>query len=265
MSAADDPWRALRRHTPARIGLGRAGVSLPTARALELQAAHAAARTAVHAALDAQATAARLGGGFSGALTARSQAADRATYLQRPDLGRRLNPQDRPALEALRDGADIAVVVADGLSALAVERHAGRFLDAFLGHAARHGWRLAPLVVAAQARVALGDAVAAALGARLAMVLIGERPGLSSPDSLGLYLTWAPQPGVTTDAERNCVSNIRDEGLDHALAAHRAAHLVEAALARGLTGVALKDETAPDAVAPAAAGGRVGRADDAPR
>lgn len=242
MSGADR-WRALTRFTPARIGLGRTGVSLGTARALEFQAAHAAARTAVHAPFDAEATAARLGPGFPAALTVRSRAADRATYLQRPDFGRALADGEAARLSAAAvAGADVAVVVADGLSALAVERNAGGFLAAFLPRAARQGWRLAPLVVASQARVALGDAIGAALGARLVVMLIGERPGLSAADSLGLYLTYGPRAGLT-DADRNCVSNIREGGLSHGEAAYRAEYLCAEALKRALSGVALKDDT----------------------
>ena len=244
-----DGWCGLARLTPARIAQGRSGVSLPTAQALAFQAAHAAARTAVHAPLDAAALAARLGPRFPGVHLARSMAADRATYLQRPDLGRRLDPATRPP----RAEADVAVAIGDGLSALAVERNAEGFLDAFLPRAARQGWRLAPLVVATQARVALGDEIGAALGARLVMMLIGERPGLSAADSLGLYLTYDPRPG-RLDAERNCVSNIREGGLGWAEAAYRADYLVTEALRRGLTGVALKDDTVAEQALPGAAG-----------
>jgi ethanolamine ammonia-lyase small subunit len=246
VTAPHDRWRGLRRFTPARIGLGRAGVSLPTARALEFQAAHAAARTAVHRPLDAEGLAARLAPAFPGALVVESRAPDRATYLQRPDLGRRLSEGSAARLAAAGAGdADVAVVICDGLSALAVERNAERFLAAFLPRAARQGWRLAPLVVATQGRVALGDEVGALLGARLALLMVGERPGLSAADSLGLYLTFGPRVG-RSDAERNCISNIRDGGLAHDAAAYRADYLVSEALGRGLTGVALKDDTLAD-------------------
>lgn len=253
--AGPDRWRALGRFTPARIGLGRAGVSLPTARMLEFQAAHAAARTAVHAPFDAEGLAARLGPRFPGVHVLASRAPDRAAYLQRPDWGRRLDPA---SLSALPQGgaADLAVVVSDGLSALAVARNAEGFLDAFLPHAARHGWRLAPLAVARLGRVALGDEIGERLGARVVMVLLGERPGLSSPDSLGLYLTHGPRVGLT-DAARNCISNIRPEGLAWPDAAYRAAYLAAEALKRGLSGVALKDETAPAAPALADQGRRL--------
>lgn len=252
MSVPPDPWQGLARLTPARIALGRSGVSLPTARALELRAAHAAARTAVHASLDAQAMAAALATGFPATVVVASQARDRPTFLQRPDLGRALDPAHAERLAAQRGAWDVAVIVADGLSALAVERHAGRFLDAFRPHATRHGWRLAPLAVVTQARVALGDAIGAALGARLTLMLIGERPGLSAPDSLGLYLTHGPRVGLP-DAARNCISNVREGGLSPVLAAYRAAYLVDRALGLGFSGVALKDDTAaePEALAPA--------------
>ncbi|MFN3616211.1 MAG: ethanolamine ammonia-lyase subunit EutC [Rubrimonas sp.] len=252
MTAGADRWRGLTRFTPARIALGRTGISLPTARALEFQAAHAAARTAVHAPFDAEAMAAALGPGFPGALTVESRAGNRAVYLQRPDLGRRLAAISADRLAAAApdpgSGPDVAVVVCDGLSALAVERNAAPFLAAFLPRVARHGWTLAPLVVAREGRVALGDEAGELLRARLVLLLIGERPGLSAADSLGLYITHGPRVGLT-DADRNCISNVRDGGLTHADAAYRAEYLIAEALRRGLSGVALKDDT----VAPAEA------------
>lgn len=240
-----DPWGELRRHTAARIALGRAGASLPTAEVLRFGLDHARARDAVHAALDVAALASALTAMQLPHLTARSCADDRATYLLRPDLGRRLEASCMPALAAARaqdDGCDLAVILADGLSATAVQRHAVPLLAA-LWPRLPAAWRPAPVVIATQARVALGDEIGAALGAQLALVLIGERPGLSAPDSLGAYLTWQPRPGCT-DAERNCVSNIRPEGLTFAPAASRILWLCEAALSRRLTGVALKDDSA---------------------
>ena len=244
MSTPRDRWHRLGALTPARIALGRSGVSLPTDRALELRAAHAAARTAVHAVLDPRLTDAWRAG-FADSVAVRSRAADRAAFLQRPDLGRLLHPDDMTALAARRGAFDVAVIVADGLSALAIERNAAAFLTAWHPHATRHGWRLAPLVVATQARVALGDGIGAALGARLTLMLIGERPGLSAPDSLGLYLTHDPRPGLR-DAARNCISNVRSGGLSADLAAYRAAYLIDRALTLGFSGVALKDETSTD-------------------
>ncbi len=254
-----NPWVALRRFTPARIALGRSGTSLPTEPQLAFQLAHAQARDAVHRAFDSDSTArAILALGLS-TRVAHSAAADRPTYLQRPDRGRRLNEASTAALRATTTGSDLALVVADGLSALAVERHAAPFIAALLPllSNAAPPWSLAPVVLVHQGRVAIGDEIGALLQASAVLVLIGERPGLSSPDSLGLYLTWAPRPG-RSDAERNCISNVRPEGLPYDDAAHRAAWLLNAARARRLTGVVLKDESeAPPALASAAAPGFV--------
>jgi ethanolamine ammonia-lyase small subunit len=246
-----NPWSILRRHTPARIALGRSGVSQPTGPHLDFQLAHAQARDAVHRPFDAESVSGALAEAGIQSVQVHSAAADRGTYLQRPDLGRRLDADSTQRLRQLHGGGDfdLAIVIADGLSALAIERHAVAFvsmLRPLLGEDPK-AWRIAPVVVACQARVALGDEVGALLGARLVLVLIGERPGLSSPDSMGLYLTWAPKPG-RTDAERNCISNVRPEGLALPEAAARAAWLLRAARARALTGVGLKDESV---VAPA--------------
>ncbi len=236
-----DPWHALAALTPARVALGRTGGALPTARHLELQLAHARARDAVWHALDAAALADTLGAGGRAVVCVRSAARDRREFLQRPDRGRRLEPADGAALAGLAlaapDAWDLAVVVGDGLAALAAARHAPALLDA-LARVLPEGWRVAPVVVAEQARVALGDAVGAALGARAVVVMLGERPGMSAPDSLGVYVTWAPRPG-RTDAERNCVSNVRPEGLAYARAADTVAWLLRESRRRGLTGVAL--------------------------
>ncbi len=239
------PWRALRRHTPARIGLGRSGVSQPTAAQLTFQLAHAQARDAVQRRLELGPLEQGLAALGLATLRLNSAAADRPIYLQRPDLGRRLDEPSQQRLAALPRGTppDLALVIADGLSALAVERHAVPLVAA-LREALGTGWRLAPVALVEQGRVAIGDPIGAALGARLVAVLIGERPGLSSPDSLGIYLTWAPRPG-RSDAERNCISNVRPEGLALPEAARRLAWLLEAARTRGLSGVALKDESSP--------------------
>lgn len=237
-----DPWTALRALTPARIALGRAGAALPTDAVLAFDLAHAQARDAVHAALDVPRLLAGLRAEGWESEILRSEAADRADYLRRPDRGRKLDPAVHAQLA--RRGAevcDLVFVVADGLSALAVQSHALPLLRAtrpLLDPA----WRLGPVCVATQARVALGDEIGAALGARLVAVLIGERPGLSAPDSLGVYLTWDPRPG-RSDAERNCLSNIRPAGLAVDEAAGRLAWLLHEALRRGLTGVTLKDES----------------------
>lgn len=230
-------WTDLRRATPARIGLGRAGNAIPTAEVLSFGAAHAAARDAVHLPLDVAALVEALDGlGLGTPLVVASAAPDRATYLTRPDLGRVPGAD----LELGPGGAEIAVVIADGLSAEAVAKHAVPLLE-HLVPLLDSATTVAAPVVATQARVALGDHIGQALGARLVLVLIGERPGLSSSDSLGAYLTWDPRPGVL-DSARNCVSNIRPpHGLDHATAARTIASLVAGARALGATGVALKD------------------------
>jgi ethanolamine ammonia-lyase small subunit len=235
--APADPWAALRRHTPARISLGRAGTSLPTSEVLRFAAAHAAARDAVHLPLDVGALLADLRTRGFEATTATSRAAARHEYLTRPDLGRLLAPSAAEASPPAGDGG-LCIVVGDGLSAIAAQRHAAPLLAALreVGVVADR------LVVATQARVALGDAIAERAGASLVLVLIGERPGLSSPDSLGAYLTWQPQVG-RVDSERNCVSNIRPEGLALADAAARIAWLVRESRRRRVTGIALKDDS----------------------
>jgi len=241
-----EPWQTLRRHTPARIGLGRAGVSLPTAAHLDFQRAHAEARDAVHRPFNGDAVEAGIAALGLPTLRLHSAAPDRASYLKRPDLGRRLDAASCTLLRELpapEQPPDLALVVADGLSTLAAERHAAALVAA-LRATLRRGWRFAPVAVVEQARVAIGDEIGHALGARLVVVAIGERPGLSSPDSLGLYLTWAPRPG-RTDAERNCISNVRPEGLPVEAAASRLAWLLDEARRRRLTGVELKDESEP--------------------
>ncbi|MFE2718399.1 ethanolamine ammonia-lyase subunit EutC [Streptomyces mirabilis] len=234
-------WNSLRRHTQARIGLGRAGSALPTRHRLELQAAHAAARDAVHSPFDPDVVASALAGAAT--IRVRSAAPDRLTYLQRPDLGRRLHDVDRAHLP--RDGWDVVFVVADGLSSRAVHEHAAAVVRATTQRLPSD-WRVAPVVLAEQARVALGDDIAHALGAGMAVVLIGERPGMSAADSLGAYLTYDPRPGRTTDADRNCLSNIRPPlGLSHTAAATKLATLMRRARDLGCTGISLKDESTP--------------------
>ncbi|TWI61476.1 ethanolamine ammonia-lyase light chain [Pseudoduganella lurida] len=240
----DNPWAELKRFTAARIALGRSGASQPTAAQLAFQLAHAQARDAVHTGLDAPALLEGLADQGHATLLLHSAAADRATYLQRPDLGRQLDAPSRALLrEAARgDGHDLAVVLADGLSARAIDQNALPFLAELTPLLVRESWALAPVTLVLQGRVAVGDEVAQLLGARAVLVLIGERPGLSSPDSMGLYLTWAPRIG-TRDAERNCVSNVRPTGMSFAQAAHKLHYLLGEARRRGISGVALKDET----------------------
>jgi ethanolamine ammonia-lyase small subunit len=229
-------WSDLRRFTPARVALGRAGNGLPTAAHLAFQAAHAAARDAVHAALDVAALRAELAARGLASVAVHSEVADRANYLLRPDLGRRLRADDRVLLP--RCPGAMLFVVCDGLSATAVQRHAANLLalvaPALSGIAA-------PVVVAEQGRVALGDDIGEAIGAEAVAVLIGERPGLTAADSLGVYLTWQPRRG-RSDAERNCISNIRPEGLPLPDAADKLLWLIGAMRRSRLTGVALKDD-----------------------
>jgi ethanolamine ammonia-lyase small subunit len=239
----DATWTGLRRLTSARIGLARTGASLATAPLLELRLAHARARDAVHAPFETERLSAELAALGLPVLALTSAARDRSQYLMRPDLGRQLAADSIAMLESRAgSGHDVALVVADGLSARAVERHAGALLAALLPQLRTDGWRIAPLAVVCQGRVAVGDAVAQLLAARMVVVLIGERPGLSAPDSMGAYLTWQPGPH-TTDANRNCISNIRPEGIDPADAAHKIARLMHAMRMRETSGVALKDET----------------------
>lgn len=242
-----NPWEELRRFTPARIALGRAGAGVPTAEVLRFGLAHAQARDAVHAPFDRAGVSSQLAEAGFAAIDVRSRAPDRAHYLRRPDLGRRLDPASSTRLAEAAADYDIAFVIADGLSAIAATRHAVHVLRAVAPGLA--GVALAPVVVAEQARVALGDEIGELLGARQVAMLIGERPGLSSPDSLGIYLTYGPRLG-RTDAERNCISNVRPEGLPYALAARKLAYLIDGARRLGCSGVGLKDES--DAVALAA-------------
>lgn len=239
----EDSWRRLAGITPARIALGRAGTGLPTREVLRFALAHAQARDAVHLPFDSARMASEVAAlGFE-TLEVTSAAPARDAYLRRPDLGRRLSDESRALLEArARAPVDLALVVADGLSSTAIHAQAVPFLSAFKARIAEAGWSVGPVCVASQARVALGDEVGERLNASACVVLIGERPGLSSPDSLGLYLTFAPRAG-RSDAERNCISNVRGEGLSHEHAAFKLAWLLKEALARRVTGVTLKDES----------------------
>jgi ethanolamine ammonia-lyase small subunit len=244
-----NPWQALRRYTAARIALGRSGVSQPTASQLAFQLAHAQARNAVHRALDVDRLRQALGQLQLTNIALHSAAESRQVYLQRPDLGRRLHPDMHARLTGSL-GCDLAIVLADGLSALAIEQNAPPFLRALLPHLLAEGWTLGPLVIVEQGRVAVGDEVGELMQARAVLVLVGERPGLSSPDSMGLYLTWAPRVGLT-DERRNCISNVRPAGLGYEEAAARLHYLLAEAFRRQLTGIALKDESANDAALPA--------------
>ena len=268
------PWDGLRRFTDARIALGRAGHSLPTAAHLQFQLAHAQARDAVHVPLDTGTVTQGVQSLGLQTLSLHSAAADRAVYLRRPDLGRRLDEASIRVLQMWRtqeaqeihsavsdaadaanasnaadstdstdaaDAADVSLVLADGLSAPAIHSHAVEFLQCLLPHLQGDArpWRMTPVCVVEQGRVAIGDAIAEHLQARLVVVLIGERPGLSSPDSMGIYMTWAPHVGCT-DAQRNCISNVRSAGLAPNAAALQLHQLMNQAHSLELSGVALK-------------------------
>jgi ethanolamine ammonia-lyase small subunit len=226
----------LRLFTPARVALGRTGHSVPTAELLRFQLDHARARDAVFQELDP---------GSLGVphVLLRSSAGNRAAYLRRPDLGRTLSEGSRTLLQP--GDYDAAIAIADGLSATAVHHHAVPLLQALMPRLEAEAWKLAPLTIVLQGRVAVGDEIGALLGARLVVLLIGERPGLTSPDSLGVYLTWDPRPG-RTDAERNCISNVRSEGLAYEAAAGKIHFLMREAQTRKLSGVALKEDSPPE-------------------
>lgn len=242
---SDNPWLELRRLTPARIALGRTGTSIPTGAQLDFQFAHAQARDAVHLPFDHAGLSSQMAERGRDSLLLHSAAPDRHSYLQRPDLGRRLSDE---SAQTLRDyalanpgGVDLAVVVADGLSALAVHKHTVPFLTRMEEQTHAEGWSLSPVILVEQGRVAVADEIGQLLGAKMVVILIGERPGLSSPDSLGLYFTYNPKVGLT-DAYRNCISNVRLEGLSYGMAAHRLLYLMREACRRQLSGVNLKDE-----------------------
>lgn len=239
----DTAWLNLRRFTEARIGLGRAGSALPIREVLRFAMAHAQARDAVTTPIDWAPIEATLGSAALSTIRVESAAPDRDTYLRRPDLGRRLSASSRQQLADAAGGSpDLLILVADGLSSTGVAANAIEVIKRLLPFVRQNGWSLAPVVLASQGRVALGDDAGEVLGARAVLVLIGERPGLSSPDSLGAYLTFAPRVG-RKDGERNCVSNIRAGGLGADEAAFKINWLLREAFRRGLTGVALKDES----------------------
>jgi ethanolamine ammonia-lyase small subunit len=243
VESRDPRWARLRAATPARIDLARAGASIATRDHLAFQLDHARARDAVHEPLDAASLAKGLAERQLPFVRLRSAAADRQTYLARPDLGRRLEERSRKELDVHSGSYELAFVLADGLSARAVANHALPVLDLALPLLLRSRWRIGPIVIAEQARVAIGDEIGQTLGAALVAVLIGERPGLTSPDSLGIYITWQPAVG-RLDAERNCLSNIRPQGMPYAEAARRLCYLCSEAKRIGRTGIALKDESA---------------------
>jgi len=245
-----DPWRHLKGHTAARIALGRTGASLPTQEILDFGLAHAMARDAVHLPLDVAALCGELNQANFATIAVESAVNNRQTYLLRPDLGRRLSEHSSAILAAhprpQKQGFDLTILVADGLSSMAIRNHALPMLQA-LRKLIPEEWETSPIIVASQARVALSDEVGSLLQAKLVLMLVGERPGLSSPDSLGMYLTYAPRSG-RADSERNCISNVRPEGLQYKAAAYKALWLAREAMRLECTGVMLKDESEMSAV-----------------
>ncbi|MDV7103274.1 ethanolamine ammonia-lyase subunit EutC [Vibrio sp. TH_r3] len=252
----DNQWRNLKQFTSARIALGRAGNSIPTDESLDFQLDHARAIDAVHKALDIEAlyqqvtSETELQQVFpTDPFVVNSKARDRMEYLQRPDLGRQLNEHSWQTLldhsSHVQEGYDLAVVVADGLSSKAIQNHATNFLTKLLSKLANdenHNWTFAPLTIVSQGRVAVGDDVGECLKAKITIILIGERPGLTSPDSMGLYMTWNPKRGAL-DSGRNCISNIRPEGLDYDEASEKAYYLIRESMRLNISGINLKDRS----------------------
>jgi ethanolamine ammonia-lyase small subunit len=238
-------WENLRSYTSARIALGRAGAGLPTSAHLAFQLAHARARDAVYSTLDRESLIDTLRERGETAVSLHSAATDRREYLLRPDLGRRLSDTSRAHLASLSGSSecDVVFVLADGLSATAVNAYALALVEAVLPTLRRAGWRIGPFSLVEQGRVAVGDEIAQLLMAHMVVILLGERPGLSASDSLGVYLTWHPKAGVTTDAERNCLSNVREGGLSIAAAASRLLYLMTESRRRQLSGVDLKEQS----------------------
>jgi ethanolamine ammonia-lyase small subunit len=237
-----DPWTPLQRFTAARIALGRTGVSIPLSESLRFRLAHAHARDAVYSSLDVHGLQEGLQVLQLPIITLQSQVISRQHYLQRPDLGRKLNEASRAVVLAARERQtyDVAFILTDGLSAMAVNTHAPALLKLLLPTLLADGYTVAPLALAEHGRVAICDEVGSLLGARLAVILIGERPGLSSPDSLGIYSTYRPAVGLTDDS-RNCISNVRPAGLSYVAAVHKLHYLIRESLRLKLSGVALKD------------------------
>jgi ethanolamine ammonia-lyase small subunit len=239
-----DPWSRMKTLTPARIALGRAGGSLPTKPLLDFQFAHARARDAGSAEFDAEHLKSEISDLKSDCLIVHSAAAaDSTTFLLRPDLGRRLDEDNRDLLKHRANPAsDLAIIISDGLSALAVQRHAVPLLRVLLPMLTPDTWNLAPIIIACRGRVAIQDEIGELLNAKIALILIGERPGLGAPDSLGAYLVYGPKPGLT-DAQRNCVSNIRPEGLSYESAARTLHYLLTQSRHHRLSGIGLKDDS----------------------
>ena len=253
----ENPWALLKDYTDARIGLGRSGVSIPTFHSLAFQLAHAQAQDAVHLSLDVENIVEQL---FvndinkeTSPILLHSQAINRTTYLQRPDLGRRIDKNSSEILKKIKANDntfyDLSIVIVDGLSSLAIKENAINFIKKLMTALKedKQKWNLSPFSIVQQGRVAVGDEVGELLKAKISIVLIGERPGLSSPDSLGLYLTWNPKVGLS-DASRNCISNIRSEGLSYEEAVKKTMYLLKESRRLELSGVNLKDRTINDVI-----------------
>ncbi|GGB85280.1 ethanolamine ammonia-lyase light chain [Marinobacterium zhoushanense] len=241
----ENPWASLKRHTNARIGLGRVGISQPTDKQLAFQLSHALARDAVHIPLDLMRLAGELIDAGLEVIALHSRAGDRQTYLKRPDFGRRLDGDSAARLKTFAEGetaSDACIVIADGLSSTAVQSHAGEMARRVDSALKAEGLSVGPVCIVEQGRVAIGDEIGELLGARLLVLLVGERPGLSSPDSLGIYYTYGPRVGLT-DAARNCISNVRPAGLPLAESCERLMWLIRESQRRKLSGVTLKDES----------------------
>jgi ethanolamine ammonia-lyase small subunit len=238
-----DPWQHLKTFTRARIALGRVGSSLPTKEVLDFGLSHAMARDAVHLALDVDALETELRDLEFDVIRVHSKAQDRQSYLIRPDWGRRLDQASIHQLNQKKplQPIDFMIVIGDGLSSMAVARHVAPLI-AEIKKIAPAEWHMGALVIASQARVALADEIAEVMGAKMVAMLIGERPGLSSPDSLGIYLTYQPKVGLS-DADRNCISNVRPEGLSYKAAAKKLVWLAKEAHRLKASGVTLKDES----------------------
>ena len=234
-----DHWEFLKNFTDARIAMGRTGNSIPTKNLLEFQLAHAKARDAVHSELNFTEISDLLNKFNLQIINLHSSVHNRMEYLQRPDLGRKLNEESKTILNKCQKGFDLSIVIADGLSSFAIKNHLKPFLENLLPEL--NSWRLAPLSVVKEGRVAIGDEIAQILEAEIVVILIGERPGLSSPDSMGIYLTYAPKSGLT-DESRNCISNVRPAGLNYSSASKKLLYLLNQSRSKKLSGVNLKDE-----------------------
>ncbi|QJB56792.1 ethanolamine ammonia-lyase subunit EutC [Pseudodesulfovibrio sp. zrk46] len=241
----EDHWHNLKKFTDARISLGRVGSSLPLRESLDFKLAHAQARDAVHTPFSIDKLANDLAASGIETIKLKSSVTDRSEYLTRPDLGRQLSEESRTAFDGITKGYDICVTVSDGLSSRAIHENALEFLNKFIPMAQRAGINSAPVALVENGRVAVADEIADRLQATLSIILIGERPGLSSPNSMGIYMTYSPKPG-TTDEARNCISNVRNGGLTIDEGVQKLAYLTEMALASKKSGVELKDKMTPN-------------------